>query len=112
MFDLNAVSERDNEVAVDFVNTFASFKDADGNVYVLQRDLWAAFKMLCLDLVEETRVDKNTGKEYKVKVHKFNKERYDEKFKSWYPKQLEYIKYFIKCNNLGVDLNGLILGNK
>ena len=36
----------------------------------------------------------------------------NEKFKSWYPKQLEYIKYFIKCNNLGVDLNGLILGNK
>ena len=112
MFDLNAVSERYNGVAVDFVNTFASFKDADGNIYVLQRDLWAAFKMLCLDLVEEARVDKNTGKEYKVKVHKFNKERYDEKFKSWYHKQLEYIKYFIKCNNLGVDLNGLILGNK
>lgn len=113
VFDREGLSEEINKRAIEFYNTFMTIHDADGNHYIVQRDVYGASKMLFLYEVEEERVNKKTGKKYKAKVEKFDAEGYAEWFKEvFYPKHLELIEYLIGVYNLGAELNGTILGTQ
>lgn len=112
VFDKSTVSEKYNDQAVEFANTFTKIYDNEGNCYIVQRDVFGASKMLFLYPVKEERIDKN-GKKYTVEVLKFDREGYLKWFRDvFYPKHLELIKYLISLYNLDVDLNGTILGTK
>lgn len=112
VFDLSTVSEAYNNRAIDFVNTFTKVYDGEGNSYILQRDVFGASKMLFLHTENEERVSKK-GNKYIVKVSKFDRDAYLKWFKNvFYPKHLELINDLIRQYNLGIDLNGTILGSK
>jgi len=111
VFSSEGVPDEYNEGAIEFYSTFSTIQDAEGNHYIVQRDIYGASKMLFLHNVEEERVSSKTGKKYKVEVEKFDAIGYAKWFKDvFYPKHLEYIKYLIGVYNLGAKLDGTILG--
>lgn len=111
VYDKSTVSADYLENVIDLEQTFAVIEDSKGNKYLVQRDLYAASKMLFLYPVKEKRINTKTGKEYEVTLHKLNQEEYSKWFEEvFYPKHIEYLKYLIKLHNLGVKLNGTILG--
>ena len=113
VFDTSDVSEIYNDKAVSFIKTFDVLVDEQGNKYVVQRDIYASSKMLFLVRKSEERISKKTGKKYIAEFDEFDQEGYEKWFlEVFYPKHLAYIKELIKAQDLGVDINGLMLGNK
>lgn len=99
-----------NEEVRDYVETFGIVEDLKGNKYLLQRDLYAAAKLLYLYPVEVEKETKSREKyittEYKIDQEGFEK-FFSEKF---YPAHIKYIKQLIKDKNLNININETILG--
>lgn len=106
MFDASDVGEKFKSKTSNFSETFDIVKDNDGKEYILQRDLYAAAKMIyCIPHIEKR------GKK-EVTVWEFDQEGFEKFFsEKFYPKQEKYIKELIKQKNLGVKLSGTILGD-
>ena len=100
-----------NDKVVPFIDTISVISDTNGNKYVIQRDLYAAAKMLFCKPTTEKRLGKD-GKEYSVTVDKIDNVAFSKFFTEvFYPKHLDYLKSLIKVKHLGVDINNLIFGN-
>lgn len=90
-----------------FNKTFTIITDADGNKYIVQRDLYAASKMLFLHKVALT----NEKGEIYYK-HELDKDGYAKFFKEkFYPNQINEIKRLINLYNCGINISGTIFGN-
>lgn len=110
VFDTTTVSADYSDAIIDLEQTFAVIEN-NGTKYLVQRDIYGASKLLFLNTVKEKRVDAKTGREYEVAIHKIDREKYSKWFEDvFYPKHIEYLKYLISLYNLGVKLNGTILG--
>lgn len=110
VFDTTIVSADYSDAVINLEQTFAEIEH-NGNKYLVQRDIYGASKLLFLNTVKEKRVDAKTGREYEVTIHKIDREKYSKWFEDvFYPKHIEYLKYLISLYNLGVKLNGTILG--
>ena len=111
VFDKSTVSSSYNKRAVEFEKTFAVIRDKDNNCYLIQRDLYAAAKMLFFYKVTEECVDEKSGRHYTKDVWVFDQKGFEKFFDEvFYPKHIEYIQYLIKARNLGVEINPIILG--
>ncbi len=106
VFDDTDVSEKFKNVTSKFDETITTIYDKDGTGYILQRDLYAASKMLYLIPHKEKN---KYGKE--IIVWEFDQIGYEKFFKEcFYPKHKEYIESLIKQRNLNVPMSGTILG--
>lgn len=98
---------------VSFDNTFSSI-EYNGKKYILQRDLYAASKMIyCYSkMKKEKYTDKDGNEKTKLVEHwYFDQEGYEKFFDEiFYPAQEAYIKQLIEDKKLGKHINGTILG--
>lgn len=111
VFDNSDIPSEYKDVTETFDKTIERICDSDGNSYILQRDLYAASKMLFLHSHIEKR--EKDGKKYDVTVWEFDKEGYTKFFNEiFYPEHKKYIKKLVKEKNLNLDetINGTILG--
>ena len=100
-----------NETAVKLVDTINIIENNDKR-YAVQRDLYACSKLLFVHQEVVEKVSKK-GKKYKTTIDVIDNEAYSKWFEEvFYPKHIEYLQELIKKYNLGIDLNGLILGTK
>lgn len=98
-----------NETAVQFINTL-NIIEKDNKRCLVQRDVYAASKMLFITQKQKTITTKN-GYKKEITVDVFDQENYSKWFDEvFYPKHIEFIKDYIKKYNLDIDINGLILG--
>lgn len=107
LLDTSDVGEKFKKVATNFSETFTKITDKNGKEYVLQRDLYAAAKMIyCIPRQEK-------AKNGKIKtVWEFDQKGFEKFFnEKFYPQHEKYIKQLIKEKSLGVNINGTILGN-
>lgn len=108
VFDTNTVGE-DYEVS-DFDETIQDVK-VDNRYYILQRDLYAAAKMLFFKPVQKT-IKTSLGKEKTVTSYEFDKKGFKKFFDTkFYPKHEEYIMKLRKEKANGSELNGTIFGS-
>lgn len=92
-----------------FSNTFLTIMDKDGNKYIVQRDLYAASKMLFLYKVAIP--NEKTGDIYYI--HELDKDGYAKFFKEkFYPNQINELKRLINLYNCGNNISGTVFGNK
>lgn len=107
VFNMEDVGERYKNKTSLFSETFCTIKDNSGKEYILQRDLYAAAKMIyCIPYQEKNEKGKIITKwEFDQKGFK---KFFEEKF---YPEHEKYIKELIRQKNLGVKLSGTILGD-
>ncbi len=105
--DESLISEGNN--LENFSKTFGTI-EYNGKSYILQRDLYAASKMLfCYYKIEKVKT--KGGKEKEIKRWYFDNIGYTEWFnKVFYPKQEKYILKLIKEKLNGKEVNGTILG--
>lgn len=111
VFDASDVSPKFQTKTETFDKTIEQICDNNGNVYILQRDLYAASKMLYL--YPRTKTEIVNGKEKKVTIWEFDQKGYEKFFDEvFYPKHKEYIKKLIEERNLNIDnkMSGTILG--
>lgn len=111
LMDTKILGYEYNDKVIPFINTISTISDERGNKYIVQRDLYAAAKMLYCQPCEEIRLGKN-NKEYTVRVDKFDAIGFSKFFKEiFYPKHLAYLQQLVNIKKLEVNLNTLILGS-
>lgn len=111
LFDEQYVGDKFKDRVYNFSNTFGIIQDDKGNKYVVQRDLFGASKMLYLTKRIEKRKSKYGNDTYDHEIWEFDRDGYIEFFENvFYPKHKKYLQELIKARNLGIDLNGSILG--
>ena len=99
-----------NETTIPFIESIMVVEH-NGKRYVLQRDLYAASKMIYITQVQEKRINEFTGKAYFVKKDVFDNEAYTKWFDEvFYPKHKEYLLQICNELQIGNEINGLILG--
>lgn len=104
-FDINTEWYLYNEHAVDFLNTVSSIQDNEGNVYYIQRDLFAAIKLKFIYAQEEKVDDKINI------VYKFDNENFIKYFKTtFYPAHIAYITELAHKLYTENQLSGTIFG--
>lgn len=101
-----------DDYAYNFTDTFCYIEDGLGNKYMVQRDIYAASKLLfCIHSKEKIKNEK-TGKYYERDVWTFDQDGYTKFFNDvFYPKHKEYLEKLIGDMKLGAKINGTILGN-
>ena len=101
-----------DDYAYNFTDTFCYIEDGLGNKYMVQRDIYAASKLLfCIHSKEKIKNEK-TGKYYERDVWTFDQDGYTKFFNDvFYPKHKEYLEKLIGNMKLGAKINSTILGN-
>lgn len=109
--DLEVRDYEYNPEAVDLFKTINTVKDKEGNVYYLQRDLFAAEKMLFINKVTKTAKNKK-GEEFDVEEDEFDYDKFIVHFKNkFYPKHIEYMKKLLKDRYNKEQLSGTVFGD-
>ena len=109
---VNNFDDEDKNKIIPFKESISTI-NRNGKRYILQRNLYAASKMLYCYKVEEKekRINKK-GEEYMATVEKwyFDQEGYEEFFdKIFYPNQEKYLKQLEIQKRFGVEINETIL---
>lgn len=108
--DVNTEYYLYNEQAIDLLKTIIPIVDKDNNVYYVQRDLFASFKMCYIHKGIETYVDKN-GEPKEREIDIFDEDEFMENFKNvFYPKHIEYLTTLLNEYYSGNELSGTIFG--
>lgn len=107
------IEENDENKLASFDDTFLTIEN-NGKKYFLQRDLYAASKMLfCYGTLEKVEKTNKQGEKYikEELVWHFDQERYEVWFeKVFYPKEEKYLRQLIKDRENGVKMSGTIFG--
>ena len=105
LLDTKDVGEKFKDKASSFEETFAVIKDRNGKEYLLQRDLYAAAKMIyCTPKEIEEKGRKKT-------IWVFDQKGFEKFFEEvFYPQHKIYIQELIRQRNLGIKMSGTILG--
>lgn len=110
VLDVDSVNDVYKEFITDFGDTITDLK-IDGKDIILQRDLYAAAKLVYCTPYKETIVN-SKGKKVEVTRYKFDREGFSKFFvEKFYPKHLEYIMKLRAELANGKKISGTVFGN-